>query len=125
MDLPVEYFTIVMLNRQLLAIGWSNCQASSYYLLVQSSDHFLGVDQLLNHGSIQLSSGSPPRQQSDCGGRGDQYWVDIDKAEIASVDLYRMSHNFMSWYDDMSWHEVNFWKYNLTSALPHYILQVL
>ena len=25
-----------------------------------------------------------------------------------------MSCNFMSWYDDMSWHEVHFWSFNLS-----------
>ena len=87
-DVPVEYSTIVTLNRRLLAIGGSNPQASSYTNAIYSYNPLTNFWELINclptarHSC--LAAVLPGNKLMVVGGVTDTGL--IDKAEIASVE---------------------------------------
>ena len=87
-DVPVEYSTIVTLNRRLLAIGGSNPQASSYTNAIYSYNPLTNFWELINCLPTAryncLAAVLPGNKLMVVGGETNTGLIDI--AEIASVE---------------------------------------
>ena len=95
-DVPVEYSTIVTLNRRLLAIGGSNPQASSYTNAIYSYNPLTNFWELINCLPTAryncLAAVLPSNKLMVVGGETNTGLIDI--AEIASVKFKYCSHYF-------------------------------